>query len=134
MMRCRLWFPCQQAWKSPSTALFALDCHFGVKRGCLLVRGIPRFHGSLEPVHQIWTLFSASSFYCNFQANDNQTFIVYAKSILVLYRKGLCGIFPVLGFALEEKLCGAKCSHYFRPEGVVTNTQTLSQVTTTCEK
>ena len=27
--------------------------------------------------------------------------------------------FPVLGFALEEKLCGAKCCKYFRPEGVL---------------
>ena len=27
--------------------------------------------------------------------------------------------FPVLGFALEEKLCGKKCCKYFRPEGVL---------------
>ena len=62
-----------------------------VRRGCLLVRSVPRFHGSLEPVHQTWTLFSASSFDCNFRPNDNQTFIVYEKCTLVLYRKGLCG-------------------------------------------
>ena len=36
-------------------------------------------------------LFSTSSFNFNFRPNDNQTFIVYAKSTLVLYRKGLCG-------------------------------------------
>ena len=30
---------------------------FGVTRGCLLIRGVPRFHRLLEPVHQIWTLF-----------------------------------------------------------------------------
>ena len=40
------------------------------------------------------------------------------KSTLVLYRKGLCGFFPVLGFALEEKLRGAKCCKYYGPEGV----------------
>ena len=28
--------------------------------------------------------------------------------------------FPVLGFALEEKLCGAKCCKFYRPEGVYT--------------
>ena len=64
---------------------------FGVTRGCLLVGGIPRFHRSLELVHQTWTLFSASSFDHNFRPNNNQTFIVYVKSTLVLYRKGLCG-------------------------------------------
>ena len=47
----------------------------------------------MELVHQTWTLFSASSFDHNFQPNANQTFIVYAKSALVLYRKGLCGFF-----------------------------------------
>ena len=26
--------------------------------------------------------------------------------------------FPVLGFALEEKLCGTKCCEYYRREGV----------------
>ena len=64
---------------------------FGVTRGCLLVGGVPRFHRLLEPlVHQTWTLFSASSFDHNFRPNNNQTFIVYMKSTLVLYRKGLC--------------------------------------------
>ena len=85
---------------------------FGVTRGCLLIRGIPRFHRSLELVHQTWTLFSASSFDHNFRPNNNQTFIVYEKSTLVLYTKGLCGFFLVLGFALEEKLCGAKCCKF----------------------
>ena len=79
---------------------------FGVTRGCPLVRGIPRFHGSLELVHQTWTHFFCLFFDCNFQPNDNQTFIVYVKSTLVLYRKGLCGFSPVLGFALEEKFYG----------------------------
>ena len=62
--------------------------------------------------------FSASSFDRNFRPNNNQTFIVYVKSTLVLYRKGLCRFFPVLGFALEEKLHGAKCCIYYGPEGV----------------
>ena len=62
--------------------------------------------------------FSASSFGHNFRPNNNQTFIVYVKSTLVLYRKGLCGFFPVLGFALGEKLRVAKCCKYYGPEGV----------------
>ena len=36
--------------------------------------------------------FSTSSLDCNFWPNDNQTFIVYVKSTLVLYRMGLCGL------------------------------------------
>ena len=35
MMACLLRFPCQQAWKSPSTALFALDCCFWGHKGVL---------------------------------------------------------------------------------------------------
>ena len=65
--------------------------------------------------------FSTSSFDHNFGRNDNQTFIVYAESTLVLYGKGLCGLFSVLRFTLEEKLCCTKCCKYFRPEGVVFN-------------
>ena len=41
------------------------------------------------------------------------------KSTLVVYRKGLCGFFLVLGFALEEKLRGTKCCKYYGPEGVL---------------
>ena len=54
--------------------------------------------------------FSASSFDHNFQPNDNQTFIVYEKSTLVLYRKGLCGFFfqfqnsPRKSFDLERSV------------------------------
>ena len=62
--------------------------------------------------------FSASSFDRNFRPNNNQTFIVYVKSTLVLHRKGLCGLSLVLGFTLEEKLRGAKCCKYYGPEGV----------------
>ena len=98
---------------------FCLIVAFGVTMGCLLVGRVPRFHRSLELVHQTRTLFSASSFDHNFRPKNNQTFIVYVKSTLVLYRKGLCGFFPVLGFALEEKLCGAKCCKYYGPEGVL---------------
>ena len=35
-----------------------------------------------------------------------------------MYRKGLCGFFPVLEFALQEKLHGAKCCKFYGPEGV----------------
>ena len=62
--------------------------------------------------------FPTSSFDCNLGRNDNQTFIVHMESTLVLYRKGLCGFFSVLRFALEEKLCCTKCHKYFGPEGV----------------
>ena len=48
----------QQAWKSPLTGLFAFDCCFWGHKGCLLIGGIPRFHGLLEPACQTWTLFS----------------------------------------------------------------------------
>ena len=47
-------------------------------------------------------LFSASSFDHNFRPNNNQTFIVYVKRTLVLYRKGLCGFFTVLKFPWED--------------------------------
>ena len=70
--------------------------------------------------------FSASSFNRNSRPNNNQTFIVYMKSTLVVYRKGLCGFFPVLGFALEEKLRGAKCCKYYGPEGVIISIISLS--------
>ena len=76
---------------------------FGVTRGCLLVSGIPRFHRLLEPVHQTWTLFSASTFSCNFRPKNNQTFIVYVKSTLVLYRKGSMWLFPGFGIRPERK-------------------------------
>ena len=56
----------------------------GSQGGASSFGGIPRFHGLLKPVHQTWTLFSASSFDHNFRPNYNQTFIVYVKSTLVL--------------------------------------------------
>ena len=47
--------------------------------------------------------FSASSFDHNFQPNDNQAFIVYMKSTLVLYRKGLC-VFSGFGIRPGRKV------------------------------
>ena len=41
--------------------------------------------------------FFTSSFGHNFPTNDNQTFIVYIKSTLILFRKGLCSFFQFLG-------------------------------------
>ena len=93
-------------------------CFEWVTMGCLLVRGILRFHCPLKLVLQTLTLFSLLLFAYNFQTNDNQTFNVYAKSTLSMYRKGLCGFSPVLAFTLEEKLHGAKCCKFYRPEGV----------------
>ena len=55
--------------------------------------------------------FFPSSFNCNFQTNDDQRFIVYKKSTLILFRKGLC-VFSVSGYALEEKLCGVICHKF----------------------
>ena len=89
---------------------------FGVTRGCLLVRGIPRFHGSLEPVTQTWNLFSTSSFDHNFQPNDNQTFTVNTKSTLVLYRKSLC-VFSGFGICPRRKVMWKKVLRVFRTRG-----------------
>ena len=71
-------------------------------------------------------------FNCNFQTKNNQTFIIYMKSTLVLYRKGLCGFFPVLGFTLEEKLCGKKCCKYYGPEGVAHSPHPQHHATVVC--
>ena len=110
---------------SMSTSMeIAFDCSFCIRLSLLGSQGVPPcwrhpqipwIAGTSAPNVDP---FSASSFDCNFQPNDNQTFIVYVKSTLVVYRKGLCGFSPVLGFALEEKLHGAKCCKFSRPEGV----------------
>ena len=54
---------------------------------------------------------------CNFQPNDdNQTFIVDAKSTPVLYRKGLCGFFLVFGTSYVGKSVASitdKREYYF---------------------
>ena len=100
---------------SMSTSMeIAFDCSFcirllllGSKGGASLSEASPDSMDHWNWYTRLGPFFSASSFNRNFQPNDNQTFIVYAKSTQVLYRKGLCGFYPVLGFALEEKLCGA---------------------------
>ena len=68
-----------------------------------LLRGIPKFCHPLKLVLQTLTLFLLSFYGCNLQTNDNQTFNIYRKSTLSMYRKGLCGFFLVSKFALEEK-------------------------------
>ena len=87
--------------------------NLGSLKGKTNWRKVKHVRSQVDPVRNLYAklgpFFSASSFNHNFQPNNNQTFIVYVKSTLVLYRKGLCGFFSVLGFALEEKLCGAKC-------------------------
>ena len=60
--------------------------------------------------------FSASSFDCNFQPNNNQTFIVYVKSTLVLYRKGLCGFFS-FGIRPGTKAMWSKVLQVLRTRG-----------------
>ena len=45
-------------------------------------------------------LFFSPLYGCNFQTNDNQTFNVYPKSTLSMYRKGLCGFF---GFGIHPR-------------------------------
>ena len=52
--------------------------------------------------------FSTSSFDHNFRPNDNQTFIVYVKSTLVLYRKGLCGFSFSFGIHPGRKVTWSK--------------------------
>ena len=98
---------------------------FGVTRGCLLIGGIPRFHHSLKPVCQTWTLFCLF-FNHNFQTNNNQTFIVCAKCTLVLYRKGLCGCFS-FGICWSRKVTWKNCCEYFRSEGVYGNLSKTKQ-------
>ena len=44
--------------------------------------------------------FFTSSFDHNFPTNENQPFIVYTKSTLVLVRKGLCGFY---GFGIHPR-------------------------------
>ena len=99
--------PWQQAWKLPSTALFAFDPSFWGHKGVpphwrhpqiplFTQTGMP----NLDP-------FFASSFNCDFQTNDNQTIIVYEKRTLVLYRKGLCG-FSSFGICPRRKVTWSK--------------------------
>ena len=90
----------------------------GSQGGASLLEAFPDSIDCWNQYAKLGLFFSASSFDRNFLPNNNQTFIVYVKSTLVVYRKGLCGFFPVLGFALEEKLCGAKCCKFYGPEGV----------------
>ena len=102
-----------------SQAIFSFH---GNKHGNCLFALDPSFwgHKGVPPCWMQYTKLGpcfASSFDHNFQTNDNQTFIVYMKSTLVLYRKGPC-VFSCLGFTIEEKLHGKKCCKYFRPEGV----------------
>ena len=86
---------------SMSTSMeIAFDCSFCFR---LLLLGSQGGASSLEVTPdsmdrwnwytKLGPFFTASSFDHNFQPNNNQTFIVYMKSTLVLYRKGLCGVF-----------------------------------------
>ena len=52
----------------------------------------------------------------NFPANNNQTFIVYAKSTLVLVRKGLCGFF-LFGIHPRRKVMLSKVLQVLRTRG-----------------
>ena len=94
---------------SMSTSMeIAYNCSFGIRLLLLGHKGVPphQRHPQIPWIAGTGTPnldpFFTSSFDCNFQPNDNQTFIVYTKNTLVLYRKGLYDFFLVLGFALEE--------------------------------
>ena len=78
----------------------------------------PRFDGLLELVHQTWTLFFTPFFDYNFPPNNNQTFIVYAKSTLVLVRKGLCGFF-IFGICPRRKVTWSKVLQVLRTRGSI---------------
>ena len=73
-----------------------------VMTGCPLIGGIPKLHRQLKPVLQTLTLFSPVFYDCHLQTNDNQTYIIYVKSTLSEYRKGLCGFCLVSKFTLEK--------------------------------
>ena len=70
-----------------------------------------------------------SSFDCNFLTNDNQTFIVYAKSTLVLYRKGLCGFLFSFEICPGRKVMLSEVSQVFWTRGSKINCQLLKPLT-----
>ena len=78
-----------------SNMLIICQIHFGwVTMGCLLIRGILRFHHLLKPVLQTLTLFSPLFMVVTFkQMTIKHSIYVYAKSTLSIYRKGLYGFF-----------------------------------------
>ena len=81
-----------------TTMEITFDCSFcigllllGSQGGASLSEASPDSIDRWNQSAKLGPFFSASSFDCNFLPNNNQTFIVYMKSTLVLYRKGLCG-------------------------------------------
>ena len=76
-----------------------------------LEAGMPNLVPNLDP-------FFTSSFDHNFRTNDNQTFIVYVKSALILFRKGLC-VFSGFWICPRRKVMQSKCHKFFKPERVV---------------
>ena len=55
------------------------------------------------------------SFFGGHRVVSNQTFIVYMKSTLIIFRKGLCGFFRFP----RRKVCGAICRKFYgKGEGV----------------
>ena len=97
-------------------SFFGLLLLLGSQGGATLSEASPDSIDRWNWYTKLGPFFSASSFDCNFRPNNNQTFIVYVKSTLVLYRNGLCAVW---GFTLEEKLRGAKCCKFYGPEGVL---------------
>ena len=88
-----LWFPWQQVWKSHLTTLFVLDPSFWDHKGVPPCWRCPQIQWITGTSMPNLDPFFTSSFDHNFPANNNQTFIVYVKTTLVLVRKGLCGFF-----------------------------------------
>ena len=77
----------------------------GVTMGCLIIRGILRFHCQLKLACQTLTMFFHFFFWPYIGTNDIQTFIVYAKCALVLHRNGLV-IFSVfrLSYHADQRI------------------------------
>ena len=94
------------------------DCSFlylivalGSQGGASLLEASPDSMNCSNQHTKLGPFSFISSFNCNSSTNDNQTFIVYAKGTLVLFRKGICGFF-ILEFALGEKLHRVKCRKF----------------------
>ena len=85
-------------FKSTSKAI-AFDCCFCIRLLLLGSQGGPSSLEASPDSMDCWNHYTKLGpfflpyFNHNFQPNDNQTFLVYTKSTLVLYRKGLCGFF-----------------------------------------
>ena len=106
-----LQFPCQKAWKSPSTTLFALDCCFWGHKGVpphqrhpqipwITGTGIP----NLDP------FFTSSFDHITFDQMTMKHSLYICENYTSTIQKGPMWFY----FALEEKLCGPDGVSFFK--------------------